>query len=222
MRDQEIVEQIEAGTCTPMNNLVIIKRDKVDTSIGSVSDPIFMKESLISATGGVSAGGILLTNIMGLSEDWSTVKAVPKKVTKGDESKPCPLNVGDRVFSRPMDGQKALASFKQYQWLPYSRVEALEVDGQVEPFIGRIIVKKEAIDEMSPGGIIIPDSTQLKVKGKQLPRTGYGEVLKVGPEVQGIEVGDTVRFDKETGAEITVDGMECLVMSASDIYGVDS
>ena len=76
-------------------------------------------------------------------------------------------------------------------------------------------------DEVSTGGIIIPDTAREKPM--------EGEVIAVGPgarddrgSVQPLDVakGDRVLFGKWSGTEIKIDGEDLLVMKESDIMGV--
>ncbi|MCK5236802.1 MAG: co-chaperone GroES [Deltaproteobacteria bacterium] len=92
---------------------------------------------------------------------------------------------------------------------------------KIKPLQDRVIVKRLEEDEMSKGGIIIPDSA------KESP--AEGEIMAAGPgkkdengKVSPLEVkkGDKVVFSKYAGTEIKVDGVEYLIMREEDILGI--
>lgn len=89
------------------------------------------------------------------------------------------------------------------------------------PLHDRVLVRRTDSDEVSAGGIIIPDTAREKPM--------EGEVIAVGPgarddrgTVQPLDVaeGDRVLFGKWSGTEIRIDGEDLLVMKESDIMGV--
>jgi len=89
------------------------------------------------------------------------------------------------------------------------------------PLGDRVLVKRVEEEEMSRGGIIIPDTA------KEKPQEG--EVIAVGPgarddagKVQPLDVktGDRILFGKWSGAEVKLDGKDLLIMKESDILGV--
>ena len=89
------------------------------------------------------------------------------------------------------------------------------------PLHDRVVVRRVAAEERTPGGIIIPDTV------KEKPQEG--EVIAVGPgarDEQGkivaldVKSGDRILFGKWSGTEVKIDGEELLIMKESDIMGV--
>jgi chaperonin GroES len=89
------------------------------------------------------------------------------------------------------------------------------------PLHDRVVVRRIEEDSKSKGGIIIPDTA------KEKPI--QGEVVAVGPgardeagKLQPLDVkaADLVLFGKWSGTEVTIDGVEYLIMKESDILGV--
>ena len=89
------------------------------------------------------------------------------------------------------------------------------------PLHDRVVVKRIDAEAKSAGGIIIPDTAQEK--------PSQGEVTAVGPggrDQDGklipidVRVGDRVLFGKWSGTEVTIDGVELLIMKESDVMGV--
>jgi chaperonin GroES len=91
----------------------------------------------------------------------------------------------------------------------------------IRPLQDRVIVKRTKEDEVTKGGIIIPDTAKEKpIQGKVIA-AGNGKVLEDG-KVRPLDVkaGDTVLFSKYAGTEIKVEGDELLIMREEDILGV--
>jgi chaperonin GroES len=89
------------------------------------------------------------------------------------------------------------------------------------PLHDRVVVKRIAEDQKTPGGIIIPDTA------KEKPQEG--EVVSVGPGARNekgdlvpleVRPGDRVLFGKWSGTETKIDGVELLIMKESDIMAV--
>jgi chaperonin GroES len=92
---------------------------------------------------------------------------------------------------------------------------------KVRPLHDRVIVRREAEEEKSKGGIIIPDNA------KEKPQRGW--VVAVGPGRRdddgkvvplGVENGDRVLFGKYSGADVEIDGEKHLILQENDILGV--
>jgi chaperonin GroES len=89
------------------------------------------------------------------------------------------------------------------------------------PLGDRVVVRRLAEDQKTPGGIIIPETAQEKPQ--------EGEVISVGPGafddsgkrvIPEVKAGDIVLFGKWSGTEVKVDGAELLIMKESDIIGI--
>lgn len=85
---------------------------------------------------------------------------------------------------------------------------------------GDNIVVEPVTEELSPSGIIIPDSASKEkpMKGKVVA-VGPGKLKDDGGRVEmEVKVGDTVLFSKYGPTEIKLEDKEVLILSASDIY----
>jgi chaperonin GroES len=86
----------------------------------------------------------------------------------------------------------------------------------IKPLADRVLVEPAAAEEKTAGGIIIPDTAKEKpMKGTVV---AVGEGKKDEPIT--VKVGDTVLYGKYAGTELTVDGVDYLIMRESDIYAV--
>jgi chaperonin GroES len=91
----------------------------------------------------------------------------------------------------------------------------------IRPLHDRVIVKREAEERKSPGGIVIPDTaTQKPILGKVIA-VGKGKILENGHvRPLDVRVGDKVLFGKYSGTEVKVEGEELVVMREEDLMGV--
>lgn len=86
----------------------------------------------------------------------------------------------------------------------------------ITPLHDRVIVKAAAAEEKTAGGIIIPDTA------KEKPQRGT--VVAAGPgkkdEPMTVKSGDTVLYGKYAGTEISIEGIDYLIMRESDILAI--
>jgi len=92
---------------------------------------------------------------------------------------------------------------------------------KIRPLQDRIIVKRIEGDEVTSGGIIIPDSAKEKPQEGKIIAVGKGKIGEDG-KVQPLDVkkGDKVLFSKYAGSEINIDGDEHLIIREDDVLGV--
>lgn len=91
----------------------------------------------------------------------------------------------------------------------------------IRPLHDRVIVKRTEEDQLSPGGIVIPDTAKEKpIRGK-VTAIGKGKILE-GGDVRPLDVtvGDNVLFGKYSGTEVKLNGEDLLVMREEDIMAV--
>ena len=86
----------------------------------------------------------------------------------------------------------------------------------VTPLHDRVIVKADAAEEKTAGGIIIPDTAKEKPQRGTVVAAGNGKK----DEPVTVKVGDTVFYGKYAGTEITIDGQDLLIMRESDILAI--
>ncbi len=86
----------------------------------------------------------------------------------------------------------------------------------IKPLSDRVLIEPAEAEDVTVGGIIIPDSA----KEKPLK----GTVKAVGPgtkdEEMIVKVGDTVLYGKYAGTELEFDGEKYLMMRQSDILAI--
>ena len=92
---------------------------------------------------------------------------------------------------------------------------------KIRPLHDRVLVKRLDGEEISSGGIIIPDTAKEKPIEAKVIAVGSGKRDKDG-NVHALEVkaGDRVLFSKYSGTEVKIDGEEHLIMREDDLLAV--
>lgn len=86
----------------------------------------------------------------------------------------------------------------------------------IRPLADRVLIEPTAAEEVTMGGIIIPDSAKEKpLKGKVL---AVGQGTKDDPMV--LKEGDQVLYGKYAGTEIEFEGTKYIMMRQSDVLAV--
>jgi chaperonin 10 Kd subunit len=86
----------------------------------------------------------------------------------------------------------------------------------IKPLSDRVLIEPTAAEEVTMGGIIIPDSAKEKpLKGKVL---AVGNGTKDEP--MQLKEGDTVLYGKYAGTEIEFEGTKYLMMRQSDVLAI--
>ncbi len=92
---------------------------------------------------------------------------------------------------------------------------------KVRPLNDRILVKRLEEEEMTKGGIIIPDSAKEKPAEGEIIAVGKGKVSDKGDRIKlDVKVGDRVLFSKYGGTDVKLDGEDHLIMREDDILAV--
>ncbi len=92
---------------------------------------------------------------------------------------------------------------------------------KIRPLNDRLLVKRLAEEEVTAGGIIIPDSAKEKPAEGEIVAVGPGKVSDKGDRVAlQVSVGDRVLFSKYGGTDVKLDGEDFLIMREDDILGV--
>ncbi len=91
----------------------------------------------------------------------------------------------------------------------------------LKPLADRVIVKPMEREEITKGGIIVPDTAKEKPIEGTIVAVGPGKVTEDGKQVKlEVKEGDKVLYGKYSGTEVTVEGEEYLIMQESDIFAI--
>ena len=89
------------------------------------------------------------------------------------------------------------------------------------PLHDRVLVRRVEEDEMTSGGLIIPDSAKEKPQEGEVISYGEGARKDSGELIpMVVKAGDKILFGKWSGTEVKIDGEDLLIMKESDILGV--
>ena len=86
----------------------------------------------------------------------------------------------------------------------------------VKPLADRVLVEPAAAEQKTLGGIIIPDTAKEKPQRGKVVAVGTGKKN----EPMTVKVGDTVLYGKYAGTELSIDGVDYLIMKESDILAI--
>ncbi|MGD9918119.1 MAG: co-chaperone GroES [Paenirhodobacter sp.] len=90
-----------------------------------------------------------------------------------------------------------------------------------KPLHDRVLVKRVQSEEKTKGGLIIPDTAKEKPAEGEVVAVGEGARKDSGELIApSVKVGDRILFGKWSGTEVTLEGVEMLIMKESDIMGI--
>ena len=93
----------------------------------------------------------------------------------------------------------------------------------LKPLHDRIIVKPSEPEEITKGGIIIPDTAKEKPVQGVVMAVGNGKITEEGKVLPlQVKAGDKILYGKYSGTEINIDGEEHLIMRESDVFAIIS
>lgn len=92
----------------------------------------------------------------------------------------------------------------------------------IQPLGDRIVVKALEAQEVTKGGIVLPDTAKEKPQQGKVVAVGKGRMADNGQIVAlEVKVGDTVLYGKYSGTEITnKEGEELLIMKEEDVLAI--
>ena len=91
----------------------------------------------------------------------------------------------------------------------------------IKPLADRIVVEPIEQEEVTAGGIILPETAKEKPQQGKVVAAGPGRIDEKGKRVDmEVKVGDKVLYAKYSGTEIKQDGKKLLILRESDILAV--
>lgn len=91
----------------------------------------------------------------------------------------------------------------------------------LKPLGNRVVVEPVEQEEVTSGGIVLPETAKEKPQKGKVLSIGPGERDEDGKRIPlDVAPGDTVLFAKYAGTEIKVDGKKLLILKESDILAI--
>lgn len=88
----------------------------------------------------------------------------------------------------------------------------------LRPLDDRVVVQPSEAEEVTAGGIVLPDAAQEKPQRGKVVAVGAGKLLDSGNRGElSVAIGDVVIYGKYGGSDVEVDGTEYKILRESDI-----
>ena len=94
---------------------------------------------------------------------------------------------------------------------------------KLEPLGDRVVIRPSKREEVSKGGIVIPDTAKEKPQEGEILAVGPGKMTDDGKRIaMDVKVGDIVVYARYAGTELKIDEEELVVVRESDILAKKS
>jgi len=88
----------------------------------------------------------------------------------------------------------------------------------LQPLADRILVKPLAKEEITRGGIVLPDTVKEKPQEGEVIAVGSGKRTDKGEIIApDVKVGDIVLYAKYGGTEVKLEGEDYMILRESDV-----
>ena len=89
---------------------------------------------------------------------------------------------------------------------------------KLQPLADRLVVKPIEREEVTKGGIVLPDTAREKPQEGEVMAVGPGRLSEDGKRIaMEVKVGDIVIYAKYGGVEYKIDDKEVMILRESDI-----
>ncbi|MHB0923483.1 MAG: co-chaperone GroES [Bellilinea sp.] len=91
----------------------------------------------------------------------------------------------------------------------------------LKPLGSRVVVEPLEQEEVTSGGIVLPETAKEKPQKGVVLSVGPGDRDDEGKRIaMDVKVGDTVLYAKYGGTEIKIDGKKLLILRESDLLAI--
>ena len=92
---------------------------------------------------------------------------------------------------------------------------------KIKPLADRLVVKPLEEEEVTPSGIVLPETAKEKPQRGEVREVGPGPRDDEGKRIEmDVSKGDKVLFAKYAGTEIKLNGEKLLILRESDILAI--
>jgi len=90
-----------------------------------------------------------------------------------------------------------------------------------KPLGGRVLIEPIEQEEVTAGGIVLPETAKEKPQQGKVLAAGPGDRNDKGERIaMDVKAGDVVLFAKYSGTEVKIDGKKLLILRESDLLGI--
>jgi chaperonin GroES len=90
----------------------------------------------------------------------------------------------------------------------------------IGPLADRVVIRSLEKPEQTRGGLFIPETAKEKPQQGEIVAVGPGRFDEGARVPMDLAVGDRVLYGKYSGAEVTIDGEQLLILRESDVLAV--
>jgi chaperonin GroES len=92
---------------------------------------------------------------------------------------------------------------------------------KLRPLADRLVVEPIEQEDVTPSGLVIPDTAKEKPQQGTVIAVGPGRLNDEGQRISmDVSVGDTVLFAKYSGTDFKRNGQKLLILKESDILAI--
>lgn len=94
---------------------------------------------------------------------------------------------------------------------------------KLQPLGDRVVIKTIEREEVTKGGIVLPDTAKEKPQEGEVIAVGPGKLSDDGKRIaMEVKVGDKIIYAKYAGTEIKIDDEELIIIRETDILAKKS
>ena len=91
----------------------------------------------------------------------------------------------------------------------------------VKPLDDRVLIRQGEAEDVTDGGIVLPDTAKEKPQRGKVVAVGAGKLLDSGKRGKvALKKGDEVFYGKFAGTEVKIDGDDYVILRESDVLAV--
>lgn len=91
----------------------------------------------------------------------------------------------------------------------------------LKPLGDRIVVKPTEAEEVTKGGIVLPDTAKERPREGEVIAVGTGKYMETGAQVpMEVKVGDKVIYSRYGGTEVKIGGEEYVILRQDDVLAI--
>jgi chaperonin GroES len=112
----------------------------------------------------------------------------------------------------------AYAETNKYNQQLTARTFSMSKKINLRPLEDRVVVEPVEAEEVTAGGIVLPDTAKEKPQRGTVLAVGPGKLLDSGQRgTLSVSVGDEVIYGKYAGTDIEIDGRDVKILRESDV-----